>query len=45
METETFLTLAVRLLYLTKEEAAPSFSLITEMSKMPTALRRRLLEG
>ena|SRR5208282_3187136 len=45
METETFLTLAVRLLYLTKEEAAPSFSLITEMSKMLTALRRRLLEG
>jgi four helix bundle protein len=44
METETFLMLAIRLAYLTKEEAEPSLSLITEISKMLTALRKRLLE-
>jgi len=45
METETFLVLAIRLAYLTKEEAEPSLNLITEISKMLTALRKRLLEG
>lgn len=45
METETFLMLAVRLVYLTKDEAEPSLSLITEISKMLTALRKRVLEG
>jgi four helix bundle protein len=45
METETFLMLSVRLKYLTQEETAAAFSLITEISKMLTALRRRLQEG
>ncbi len=42
METETFLTLAVRLSYLTQDEAQPAHRLITEISKMLTALRGRL---
>jgi len=42
METETFLTLAVRLSYVTEEETAPLFALITEISKMLTALRGKL---
>ena len=45
METDTFLMLPVRLKYLTQQETAAAFSLITEISKMPTALRRRLQEG
>jgi four helix bundle protein len=45
METETFLMLAVRLKFLEQQEAAPTLSLITEISKMLTALRSRLLEG
>ena len=45
METETFLMLAVRLVYLTNDEAEPSLNLITEISKMLTTLRKRLLEG
>lgn len=44
METETFLVLAVRLNYLTEEETAAAFAVITEISKMLTALRSRLLE-
>lgn len=44
METETFLTLAVRLGYLSQEEAGPALGLITEISKMLTVLRRRLTE-
>ena len=44
METETFLMLALRLDYLTKEKADPSLKLITEISKMLTVLRSRLLE-
>ena len=44
METETFLMLAVRLTYLTQADAEPSLSLIIEISKMLTALRKRLLE-
>jgi four helix bundle protein len=43
METETFLTLAVRLNYVSAEETQAAFSLMTEISKMLTALRRRLL--
>lgn len=43
METETFLTLSIRLKYVTEEEATPALSLITEISKMLTALRSRLL--
>jgi four helix bundle protein len=42
MEAETFVMLAARLGYATKEEAAPLLSLITEISKMLTALRARL---
>ncbi len=45
METETFLMLAVRLSYLTESETSVAFGLITENSKMLTALRNRLKEG
>lgn len=44
METETFLMLAVRLKYLTENEASLALGLITENSKMLTALRNRLKE-
>ena len=44
METETFLMLAVRLEYVTHERAAPALELVTEISKMVTALRARLQE-
>lgn len=43
METETFLMLALRLKYLTEDEARPVFALITDLSKMLTSLRTRLL--
>ncbi len=42
METETFLMLAVRLNYLSEDDAAPALSLTTEISKMLTRLRTRL---
>jgi four helix bundle protein len=42
METETFLMLSVRLGYLTEEASASTLALITEISKMLTALRSRL---
>ena len=41
METETFLMLALRLGYLSKEQATPTLVLITEISKMLTSLRHR----
>ena len=44
METETFLMLAIRLKYLSDVQAANALSLITEISKMLTALRNRLKE-
>jgi four helix bundle protein len=44
VETETFLLLAIRLGFLTREETTPTLSLITEICKMLTALRSRLLE-
>lgn len=44
METETFLMLAVRLKYINQDESAPALSLVTEISKMLTVLRKRLLE-
>jgi four helix bundle protein len=44
METETFLMLAVRLNYTSEEDARPAFALITEISKMLTAIRARLQE-
>ena len=43
METETFLTLAIRLNFLTSLQAEPTLRLITEISKMLTALRAKLL--
>ena len=45
METETFVMLAVRLGYLSQAEADPSLMLVTEISKMLTALRSRLLSS
>ncbi|MDF1514117.1 MAG: four helix bundle protein [Anaerolineae bacterium] len=45
METETFLMLAVRLDYLSQPQAAPALALITEISKMLTVLRKRLVQG
>ena len=45
METETFLMLAIRLRFLSPEETATAFSLVTEISKMLTTLRSRLREG
>ena len=43
METETYLMLAVRLGYLTRETASPALGLVTEVSKMLTSLRARLI--
>jgi len=45
METETFIELAVRLGYLRSPEAERPLALVTEISKMLTKLRGRLLEG
>ena len=42
METETFLTLAIRLGYITPSEAESSQRLVTEVSKMLTSLRAKL---
>ena len=42
-ETETFLILALRLGYLCEQELAPTLFLITEIGKMLTALRARLV--
>ncbi len=43
MESETYQLLAIRLEYLTQADVAPTLSLIVEISKMLTALRKRLL--
>ena len=43
METETLLTLAVRLGYIRPETALPSFDLITQINKMLISLRRKIL--
>jgi len=43
MEAETFLTLALRLEYLAGTQAAPTQHLITEVSKMITAIRSKLV--
>jgi len=45
METETFLMLAIRLSCVTEVEASRALGLITEISKMLTALRSRLREA
>jgi four helix bundle protein len=42
METETLLTLALRLGYVRESDAGPALALITEVSKMLTVLRARL---
>jgi four helix bundle protein len=42
-ETETFLFLALRLGYLREHETAPTLFLITEIGKMLTALRAKLV--
>ncbi len=44
METETLLTLAVRLDYIRPETARPAFDLITQLSKMLTSLRHKILD-
>jgi four helix bundle protein len=44
MEVETLLMLAVRLNYVTESESREAFSLITEISKMISVLRRKLQE-
>ena len=43
METETFLMIAIRLGYLQQAAAGPTLELITEISKMLTVLRQKLL--
>jgi four helix bundle protein len=43
MEAETFLFLAIRLGYVSPEDARPALDLIIEISKMLTSLRRRLV--
>nr|WP_236849430.1 four helix bundle protein [Chlorogloeopsis fritschii] len=43
METETFLMLAVRLNYVTQPQAELTLSLITQISKMLTSLRNKIL--
>jgi len=45
METETFLMLAVRLGYVKEAQANSALSLITEISKMLTAIRTKLLNA
>jgi four helix bundle protein len=45
METETFLMLSVRLSYVKENQANPTLSLITEISKMITAIRAKLLNA
>ena len=42
METETFLFLANRLEYLSQQETRPALDLITEISKILTAMRKKL---
>jgi len=43
METDTMLTVAVRRKYTTDVAAAPALALITEISKMLTSLRARIM--
>ena len=42
METETLLSLSMRLGYLTEEQLRPVFTLITEVEKMLSVLRKRI---
>lgn len=43
METETYVMLAIRLQYITSAQAQPALDLITEVSKMLTSLRSKLV--
>jgi four helix bundle protein len=43
LEAETYVFVAMRLGYVTDEAAAPTLALMTEVGKMLTVLRRRLL--
>ena len=43
METETFLMLAVRLDYLSEQQARPALGLVTQVGKMLTSLRAHLV--
>jgi four helix bundle protein len=45
MEAETYVLLAIRLKYLSEEEARPLLALVTDISKMLTSLRSRLLSA
>lgn len=45
METETYMMLSVRLCYLSEADVQPTLAIITEISKMITALRSRLSEN
>ncbi|WP_313934860.1 four helix bundle protein [Nostoc sp. FACHB-280] len=45
METKTLLMLTIKLNYLSSEEANSTLSLITEISKMLTTLRHRILKS
>jgi four helix bundle protein len=42
METETLLSVALRLGYLSEQALEPAFALVTEISKMLAVLRKRL---
>lgn len=44
MEVDTFLTLAIRLKYLSQSDCKAAFGLIVEISKMLTTMRSRLRE-
>ena len=44
METETFVMLAIRLEYVSEGQASPTLELITELSKMLTVLRARVMQ-
>lgn len=45
METETFLMLAIRLGYLKRAEGEPALELVTEIGKMLTSIRGKLLRA
>ncbi|HVH85147.1 MAG TPA: four helix bundle protein [Terriglobales bacterium] len=45
METETYVMLSLRLNYVNQSDVEASLSLITEISKMITAIRTRLADG
>lgn len=44
METETYIMLSVRLRYTNEQEVRPALDMVTQISKMITVLRSRLVE-